>query len=471
MSSRIVERGPRTAAWRISVWSAVAFAIGTAIAFWFLQDFLATDIQNRADSWLTGELGVLADVAQRTPGNRLHDVVVREVAELASREVPHEGESSEAMNRAVFFIETGPDGQFKLHTGAGTGEENLLAINRRRLAPGRTGDVRVPGFSVPFRVASAEIPSGDHIYLALSKSYEQRVLLRLRWEFAALWCGMIAFGSAIVFISTRRMLHRVQVISETASSIGRSNLASRVPVGGRNDEISQLSSTFNKMLDRIEASVQQLHTMSDSLAHDLRSPLTSIRGKLEMALMSDEAGAKEEAIVNSIEQLDRLSTLLSTSLDVSEANADALRLRREAVDLEATVRSLGELYEPVFAQAGLTLIVKGKGPIWVQADAALLQRTMTNLFDNELKHVMSGRTITVTVQHKEGGSSVLVEDDGSGFPAEILPRLFEKYVKGTASDGHGLGLAFVAAVVRSHNGAVSARNRQEGGASIAIELP
>src|ERR1700709_2282979 len=123
MSSRTGRRTPITAAWRISLWSGGVFALGTAGAFWFLQSFLARDIQNRADSWLTGELGVLADVAQRSPENRLHDVVVREVAELASREVPHEDTAPGAMDRAVFFIETASDGQLKLHTGAGDGVE------------------------------------------------------------------------------------------------------------------------------------------------------------------------------------------------------------------------------------------------------------------------------------------------------------------------------------------------------------
>lgn len=471
MYSKIVESRPGTAAWRISLWSSVAFALGTALTFMFLRNFLANDIQSRADSWLTGELGVLADVAQRTPENRLHDVVVREVAELASREVPHEDATRGAMDRSVFFIQTTSAGQLKLHTGASDGVAIATAITKRGAAITTPEDIGVPHFRVPFRVAASQLPNGDRIYLGLSTSYERRVLHRLRVDFAWLWCCMILFGALIVFISTRRMLHRVQMITDTTAAIGRENLSSRIPVTGRNDEISRLSLTLNTMLDRIESAVQQLHAMSDALAHDLRSPMTSVRGKLELALMSDQSSLREEAVAHSIEELDRISALLSTSLDVSEASADSLRLRKQEIDLSRTVSSIVELYEPAFAQAGLTLCLAGIDSMFVYADAALLQRTLANLLENELRHLPAGASVTVTLRRSQSGGVLLVEDDGAGFPKMLLPHLFERYSKGPASSGRGLGLAFVAAVIRSHEGMVSARNREQGGACITVELP
>ena len=187
--------------------------------------------------------------------------------------------------------------------------------------------------------------------------------------------------------------------------------------------------------------------------------------------MNDEQVTKEEAIISSIEQLDRLSTLLTTSLDVSEANADALRLRKEPIDLEETVRALIGLYELVFVQAGLTLNLKSAGPAWIDADSSLIQRTITNLFDNELKHVRAGSHILVTIRQQNGESHLLLEDDGRGFPQDLLPRVLERYTKNPKSQGYGLGLAFVAAVVRSHNGHVLATNRREGGASIMLAFP
>ena len=471
MSSRIVERQSRTAAWRISLWSGIAFAIGTAIVFLFLQSFLANDIQNRADAWLTGEVGTLADVAQHTPANQLHDAVVDEIAELASREAPRVEGSAGSMHDAVFFIQINPAGQLELHTGAGLGAADALAIQHSSIRPGQPANVIISGFAVPFRVAEDKLANGDRIYLALSTRYERKVLRRLRTEFTVLWCAIFSFGTFLVFFATRRTLHRVQVITETAESIGRNNLRSRVPSLGRNDEISRLSLTLNNMLDRIESSVQQLHAISDALAHDLRSPMTSVRGKLELALMSTSAEEREEAIVHCIDEVDRVSSLLSTSLDVSEASADALRLRKEPIDLEQTLRSMVALYEPSFAHAGLELVLRSAGPVAIQADAVLLQRTVANLLDNELKHLAPGKTVSLTLLHSSAQARVLVEDNGTGFSPELLPRVFDRYTKGPQSKGYGLGLAFVSAVVRSHEGSVIATNRPGGGAAISLELP
>lgn len=471
MSSKTDKSRSGTAAWRVSLWGAVAFALGTAIAFGFLHNFLANDLQHRADSWLTGELGVLADVAQRTPNDQLHDAVIREVAELASREAPRESDGPKAMDRAVFFLMTTPNNLPLLHTGAGSGGSNATAILDSKVIPKVPANVNLPGFSVPFRVAQMDLPNGHHIYLGLSTSYERSVLRKLRVQFAAIWCVMILFGSAIVFLSTRRMLRRVQAITDTANMIGRTNLATRVPVSSQDDEISRLSLTLNEMLDRIEAAIQELHTLSDSLAHDLRSPITSIRGKLELALMNEHESAKEEAIINTIEELDRLTALFSTSLDVSEATADALRLHKQEVDLQDMVRSLVNLYEPAFAEAGLRCELESNQVVVVEADASLLQRTVTNLFDNELKHLVPGSVISVKIDTDKGRKVLLVEDNGAGFSTEVLPRIFERYVRRSDSSGHGLGLAFVAAVVRSHNGTVEAKNKSTGGAFIRLELP
>jgi signal transduction histidine kinase len=472
MSSGAANKQPhvQTAAWRISLWGGIAFAIGTAIAFWFLQAFLVHEIQKRADAWLTGELGVLVDVAENTPNDKRHEAVISEVADLASREVPHLEGASGALRESVFFLETDAAHNLVLETGAGRGADNLAAIQgvgRELVSP---TDIKVTGFDVPFRVAYSRLNSGERVYLGLSSAYQRQVLLRLRLECFAFWCAIIVLGTGIVFVSTRSMLLRVRAISEAASQIGRSNLKTRVGTGEGNDEIAQLSVTFNQMLDRIEWSVQQLHTLSDSLAHDLRSPMTSMRGKLELALMSEETSAKEEALISAIEEIDRLSALFSTSLDVSEASADALRLRRERHNLELTVRSLVELYEPSFSESGLTLSLQTTGPVWIEGDPSLIQRTVSNLLDNSLKHTRPGTIVVVSVQHTD--KAVLrVEDNGDGFPEELLPRLFQRHAKGPYSTGHGLGLAFVAAVVRSHNGEVNACNLPGGGASISIEFP
>ncbi|HUD74599.1 MAG TPA: HAMP domain-containing protein, partial [Terracidiphilus sp.] len=353
MSSKTVKPILHSAAWRISLRATLAFACGTMLVFIFLHRFVASDIQRRSDAWLSGEVKVLGDVAEQTPKNALYDRVVGEVAELVSKEVPNKDSSAGATNDSVFFLQANGDGSLMLWVGAGSGVPNLKAIQAVRIVPGSPSDLRVQGFEVPFRVASTRINDGSSIYLGLSERDELRVLRSLLLRFVLLWLLLVFLGFSIVFFTTKRMLSHVQRMTEAASRIGHTDLSARVPITARNDEVGNLALTLNHMLDRIEISMHQLHTITDSLAHDLRSPLTAIRGKLEMSLLSGSQSDHSEQIVSAIEELDHLTDFLNKSLDVAEAKADALRLNRVPVDLDKLLRIMIDLYEPSMSGKGL----------------------------------------------------------------------------------------------------------------------
>lgn len=471
MSSRIDRTRMRSAAWRISLWATLAFAFGTSLVFAGLHRFVANDIQRRSDAWLSGEVEVLGDVAERTPKDRLYGRVVSEVAELASKEVPDKLRPGDSENDSVFFLQVGADGSSQLWVGAGNGRENLNSIRASKVEPDVPFHLQVKGFDIPFRVVSVRMDDGSSIYLGLSERDELRVLRNLRLRFLFFGLLIVLFGFAIVFYTTRRMLGHVREITEAASRIGRSDLSSRVPTTQHNDEVGNLARTLNTMLDRIESSVHQLHTITDSLAHDLRSPLTAIRGKLEMYLSLGIRSEFGEPIVSAIDELDRLTEFLNTSLDVAEAKADALRLSCSEMDLDELIRVMVDLYEPCMSERGLRMQLRSAGAVRIFADAALIHRVVANLLDNELKHVPASCTVLIQLQVEEEVATLILEDDGPGFAAEICGQVFEQRVKGSGSSGHGLGLAFVEAVVRAHGGVVTASNRPEGGARLTISLP
>ena len=347
----------------------------------------------------------------------------------------------------------------------------MKAIEATSVPPDRPTDLQVSGFTVPFRVACIRVGDGSHIYLGLSERDELRVLRNLRARFFLLWLLIVLLGFGIVFLTTRRMLSHVRRITEAASRIGHSDLTARVPTTKRNDEVSHLALTLNRMLDRIENSVHQLHTITDSLAHDLRSPLTAIRGKLEMSLSTATDGEQTEPIVSAIDELDRLTDFLNKSLDVAEAKADALRLTRSAIDLNELLRVMLDLYEPSMTEKGLEVKLHSSGTVEIFADAALIHRMIANLLDNELNHLPPSSTLTIELRAEGDAAWLILDDDGPGFDSEVLPHLFERRVKGRQSIGHGLGLAFVEAVARAHGGSVAAANRESGGAHLAITLP
>ena len=471
MSSETGKTMLQSAAWRISFWATLALACGTLVIFVFLHRFVSHDIQQRSDAWLSGEVGVLGDVAARTPKNSLYRRVVGEIAELASREVPNKQPSSPGQNDSVFFLQTAPNGSPTLWVGVGDGAQFLDAIRHLKNVPDAPSDLKVSGIDIPFRVASTAVTDGSRIYLGLSERDELRVLRSLRFRFALLWLAVVFIGSTIVFYTTYRMLAHVRKITEAASRIGESDLSSRVPVTRRGDEVSQLAITLNNMLDRIESSMHQLHTITDSLAHDLRSPLTAVRAKLEMALTGGARAEEAEGIGSAIEDLDRITDFLNKSLDVAEARADALRLQRVPMDLNEVLRAMVDLYEPSMSEQGLRIQLRSGGPVSLEADAALLHRMIANLFDNELKHLRPASTVYISLRVAGDDAHLTLEDDGPGFDREVLAHIFERRVKGPKSNGHGLGLAFVEAVVRAHGGSIEASQRPGGGARLEIALP
>lgn len=463
--------GGHTAAWRISSWSTLAFAVGSVILFLFLQRFASKEIQRRTDAWLSGEVETLGDVAERTPKNALYDRIVDEVAELATKEVPLELQAGGDPGTSVFFIETGSDNRLKLWAGKGDSSAFLSAITHTNIAPGTPADVAVPGFFHYFRVTSLVLPAGDRIFLGLSSAHDVHVLARMRVRLFSICAAIVVLGFLVVFFATKRMLDRVHRITRTANRIGQYDLRSRVPEVKGTDEIAQLAGTLNRMLDRIENSVNQLHTITNSLAHDLRSPLMAIRGKLELALLADHESSLTDPVASALEEVDRLSDFLTKSLDVAEANADALHLRRVPVDLDELLRSMVELYEPSLSDRGLKVMVRSSAALIVSADASLLHRMLANLLDNAIKHLPPGTTINIQLMALVELGRLEIEDDGPGFPPEVVDRPFEKYVKGKNSTGSGLGLAFAEAVVRAHGGQIKAFNGPRGGACIIIDLP
>jgi signal transduction histidine kinase len=471
MSSRANRPVMRSAAWRISLWATLAFAIGTMLVFAMLHRFVADDIQQRTDAWLSGEVEVLSDVAKRTPNDRLYGRVVSEIAELASWEVPNRQSSGGNENASVFFLQSGEVGPAKLWVGTGDGSAAITAIRSSQTLTSAPYDLHVRGASIPFRVASVRMGDGSRIFLGLSEKDELRVLRNLRIRFLSLWFSIVVLGFVIVFYATRRMLGQVKEMTEAASRIGQSDLSSRVQNTRGNDEIGDLARTLNHMLDRIQNTVHQLHAITDALAHDLRSPLTAVRGKLETALTSDLRADHAESLVSAIDELDRLTEFLNKSLDVAEANADALRLARQSIDIVKVVHGMIDLYEPSMNERGLSVTLSSTGSIDILADPALLHRVIANLLDNELKHLPPQSTIHLALEVAGGMALLTLDDNGPGFPPDVDQQLFTKRVKGRDSKGHGLGLSFVAAVVRVHGGRVTAGNRSQGGARLTLTLP
>ena len=197
MSSKTAKLFTRSAAWRISLWGTCAFACGTLGVFMVLHHFVASDIERRTDAWLSGEVQTLGDVAIRTPKGRVYGRVVREVAELASHEVPDHRNTPQGSNDSVFFMQTGSDGSPVLWVGRGDGHQALNAVRTSTYSTDTPFHLHIDGYNLPFRVVSIPLADGSRIYLGVH--WPSDVLAG--WSLGSVW-------ALVAFIANRELRRR-----------------------------------------------------------------------------------------------------------------------------------------------------------------------------------------------------------------------------------------------------------------------
>ncbi|OYV96970.1 MAG: hypothetical protein B7Z68_04555 [Acidobacteria bacterium 21-70-11] len=471
MFSRLRDRVRHTAAWRLSAVATGVFALGTAAVFAAAYLMLAAGIRQRGDNWLDAETASLAEMAATAPPDVLKQEFAREARELTNHRLSAPSESEDAKESVVFFALLDRHGTPLLVYAPPAWNEIRPALDTPHFRPGPPRSVAIPGWEYPMRVASRVLKNGSVLLVGESLRGDQQLLDETTQSLAWIWVAVTVCGFAVSWFSIRRVLARVNAVTEVAAAIGPDQLGRRLPEERHGDEIARLVATFNVMLDRIETTITQMRAIGDSVAHDLRSPVTAIRGSLEVALTSPDEGQLRDRVASALEGLDQLSALLDATLDATEAEAGALRLRRKPLDLCALAEDLVELYLPAAQERGLALTLRAPAPVEVLGDEALLRRALTNLLDNALAHLLTGCSVEVSVRSDSRHAVIAVADDGPGFAPEIRDRAFERFVRGRRSAGTGLGLALVRAAALVHGGTVHLRQPSGGGSVIEIEIP
>jgi signal transduction histidine kinase len=469
MSSRSDKKPRRTAAWRFSARTTLAFGLGTLGAFAVAYLLVARGIRERSDAWLRGETELLADVVKSTRTS-MQERLVGEIAELASHEVMPAVAEDGVTDQPVFFLVTSPGGEADVWVGPQDRAPFLAALRTHTMDPGHPTSIVVPQWPHSFRVNRHDNPGGVTVYLGLLDHSALKLMAEMRAAFLSLWLGTLLLGFAVSWFGARRILRRVEDITETASSIGSSDLHRRVPETDEGDEIAGLTRTFNAMLGRLAASMEQIRTLGDALAHDLRSPVTSIRGNLELALTSGDLTRLQETAARSLESLDRMLSTLQSTLDVAEAEAGVLRLDRRPVDLAVIAREIVDLYRPAAEEAGITIDLADAPSAHGELDADLVRRALANLMDNAVRHLPHGCRVEVFVKPEPFGLALLVCDNGPGFPPELRERIFERFVRGESSRGSGIGLSLVRAVALAHGGEARLVDDHEHGHGGCVRL-
>ncbi|NEX18898.1 HAMP domain-containing histidine kinase [Thiorhodococcus mannitoliphagus] len=263
------------------------------------------------------------------------------------------------------------------------------------------------------------------------------------------------------------LVRRLESINQTSREIMAGDLSRRIPLSGSGDDFDQLAASLNAMLDRIEQLMASVRQVSDNIAHDLRTPLTRLRNKLE--LLSAELSASGKAIDLAEETIGDAEEMLSTFnalLRIARIESGSRRAAFAEVDLAPLVQDVVELYEPLAAERGQQLIYSSAGPGRVFGDRDLLFQALANLVDNAIKYTPAGGEIQILVDAEPGGGArVEVADDGPGIPAELRDQVFRRFFRADDSrstPGSGLGLSLVQAVVQLHRASIELSDHQPG---------
>ncbi len=304
------------------------------------------------------------------------------------------------------------------------------------------------------------------------------VLAAGRWSLAAI----IVLGLAGGFFVTRRVLKRVDAMTDTTRTIMDGDLTGRLPIAGTGDELDRLASNLNAMLERIEALMHGLKEVSDNIAHDLKTPLTRLRNRCEEALrLAEDESQYRAALETTIEESDALISTFNALLMIARAESGQARDNMSEFDAAEIARGVGDLYEPLADDKGLVLKVEAPGSAPVHGNRELVSQALANLVDNAIKYgrrdgaEANGAAADIVVKAMGEGDRILltVADAGPGIPEADRSRAVERFVRleqSRSQPGSGLGLSLASAVARLHGGELKLEDNHPGLRTV-ISLP
>ena len=299
-----------------------------------------------------------------------------------------------------------------------------------------------------------DLPSNLRLLVGRDSEPQLRFQRAIKRAFLASIAGMVGLAVIGGLFMSRAILRRIDSINQAAERIMRGGVKHRMPVRGRDDEFDRLAANLNRMLDEIERLLGSIRAVTNNIAHDLRSPLTHLRNRLEAALADHDTEQRHETIERAIAETDNMLATFSALLSIANAEAGTSRGNLLPVDLVALGHDVAELYEPLVEEQGLVFETSLDGPATVSGNRQLLFQAIGNLIDNATKYGAGGGRVSLAVHNGEGGPEVIVADGGPGIPESDRERVLERFVRldsSRSTPGNGLGLSLVAAIARLHD--------------------
>ena len=455
----------RTLAFRLTLWYAGIFTVSSLLAFLIFYLQIAAILDHRTDEDLLEDIEEFSDL--------LTAKGIDEVKATMLLEAKTDGE------KEVFYRLLGPDG-----AEIATSELFFwgpLTVNRTALARLAQDEkpvletLEIAGRRHKARTVYARIGPGTILQIGQSLEENDEFLAEFRQIFVFTIVLLMFSAGVLGWFMARRAMTNVEEVTRTARAISASDLAQRVPVMGVADEIDRLAVTFNDMLDRIQTLVIETKEMTENIAHDLRSPITRIRGMAELSLTTGQSiDEYEAAAASTVEECDRLLDMINTMLYISQTEATAGQQRTEEIDIGRLAHDACELFQPVAEDKGVDLVIRIDADLRVRGVLQALQRMLANLIDNAVNYTPPGGSVTVSIGSDQNLAVIAVSDTGVGIAPEDLPHIFRRFYRcdrSRARPGTGLGLTLVEAVVKAHRGRVAATSTPNVGTTFTVTLP
>ena len=340
--------------------------------------------------------------------------------------------------------------------------------------------VRYDPQGLPYMIVSGVIPDQNHhlYFLGIGRpiANNQKTVQEFTWNYFMILPLAIVFSSVLGWFLAGKALSPVNRVAETAERITHSNLNMRLPTRDARDELDRFIDSFNRMMERLHLSFEQMRQFSTDVSHELRTPLTVIRGQLEVALFTATTAEQyRDAMVNALEDVERLSNIVRALLMLSQAESGQLALNKTGMDLREMVRDLAEQYQIVAEATDVRLFYEGPDqPCNIHADRVQMERLITNLLSNAIKYTPPGGHVRISVEPSGETVTLSVQDNGVGIAQDHLPYIFDRFYRVPSTDpekGLGLGLSFVAWIVKAHGGTIDVQSELHKGTRFTVSLP
>ena len=454
-----------TLSFRLTLWYAGVFALSSCVAFLLFYALITSFIREQTDQDLLAQV------------NRFSTLLSSEEIEAVKSAAVIEAQAAGV--KKVFFRLLSLNGQVFSSSNMAywknidIHEATIKELLRSRRPVFET--ITIPQRKEKVRILYAML--GPTIVLQVGQAMESysRFLDAFKGIFITTMTFLIVVAAGVGWFMARQAVSDVEAVTRTAQKISGGTLEELVPVKARGDEIDQLAITFNQMLDRIQTLLTEIKEMGDNMAHDLRSPITRIRGIAEVTLTTGKSLPEYEAMAaNTIEECDRLLDMINTMLMISKAETGVGHLTREEIDLAGVIQEACRLFEPTAEDKGITLscdVTEGNRFI---GDSRMIQRMLSNLLDNAIKYSLPGGSVAISIAESDAQVAVSIRDTGIGISSNDLPHIFERFYRcdqSRSQTGIGLGLSLARAIARAHGGDITATSAPNEGSTFTIILP